>query len=159
MNQNVLSQKSSERIVLNAILAARIYLEDSIKFRENLSNLKTEHNFQTRNLAEISKGEIFTEYLNQELSTFFNPISLDILLSNSKDPNLQIKNFIMTENPDNRDEHFFISDKYIIKYYEGVYKITKHNNDKISDFVSKKLTDNNQNTTGLSKFYSLSKWN
>ena len=41
---------------------------------------------------------------------------------------------------------------YIIKYYEGVYKITKHNNDKISDFVSKKLTDNNQNTTGLPSF-------
>lgn len=127
----------AERITLNSVLSSRVYLADSRKFAENLQEISADTDFSVGIDQKATFNEQYTEALNAELFTYFNPIALEELLENSRRPGLNIKEFIVTENPQNINEMFYISDKYIIKYCEGVFKVCPNNDLDILEYINK----------------------
>lgn len=146
----------AERITLNSVLSSRVYLADTRKYAENLEQISAATDFSVDIDQKATFNEQYTEALNAELFSYFNPIALEELLENSRNPNLKIKEFIVTNNPKNEQERFYISDKYIIKYFEGVFKISPNTNFDILQYVAKvqangKPTDNCANFQRMPK--------
>lgn len=131
----------AERITINSVLSSRVYLADSRKYAENLDQISSETNFSVGIDQKATFNEQYTEALNAELFSYFSPIALEELLENSRNPNLKINDFIVTENPNNKNELFYISEKYIIKYYEGVFKISPNISYDIFDYVNQTHKD------------------
>lgn len=127
----------AERITLNSVLSSRVYLADSRKFAENLDEISSDNNFAVGIDQNATFNEQYTEALNAELFTYFSPISLEELLEDSKNPNLKIKDFILAENPANPTELFYLSDKYVIKYFEGVFKVSPNTDFDMLQYVNK----------------------
>lgn len=144
--ENSFNQDLAERITLNAVLSSRVYLKDTKRFKENLSEMDDAHQFAVGIDHEATFNEQYNEALAAELFPYFNPISLDELLENTKNPDLKIKNFIMQTNPNDEDEQYYYSDKYIIKYTEGVYKIAPNNNDKLISHWSEVISEKKSKT-------------
>lgn len=144
----------AERITLNSVLSSRVYLADSKKFAENLEETSSETDFAVGIDPNATFNEQYTEALSAELFTYFSPIGLEELLENSTNPLLNIKDFLVSENPANHDELFYISDKYIIKYFEGVFKISPNNNLDMLDYVYKVQSQqkNDGNLANYQKF-------
>lgn len=126
----------AERIAINAVLSSRVYLGDSKKFADNLSEINYEHNFSVGIDTHASFNEQYTEALNAELFSYFNPISPDELFENSKHPHLKSNKFISHQNPDNSGEMYYLSDQYVIKYSEGVFKVSPNTNIELLLYVS-----------------------
>lgn len=137
MDKNSFDQDLAERITLNAVLASRVYLKDTKRFKENLTEIDDEHHFAVGIDKNVTFNEQYNEALAAELFTYFSPIGLEELLENTKNPDLKMKNFIMTENPSDPNEFFYYSDKFIIKYTEGVYKIAPNTNSELISFWGK----------------------
>lgn len=127
----------AERITINSVLSSRVYLADSRKYAENLDEISAETHFSVGIDQKATFNEQYTEALNAELFSYFSPIALEELLEDSRNPKLKIKDFIVTENPNNKHEMFYISDKYIIKYFEGVFKVSPNTNFDILEYVHK----------------------
>lgn len=139
----------AERITLNSVLSSRVYLGDSKKFAKNLSEISYENDFAVGIDTNASFNEQYTEALNAELFNYFNPISVVELLEASGHPDLQFNKFLTCENPDNNNEMYYISEKYVIKYSEGIFKISPNNNEEIIFFVE----DNIKKLDGIYSTY------
>lgn len=130
------TQHVAERITLNSVLSSRVYLGDSRKYAENLSEINVENDFAVGIDTHASFNEQYTEALNAELFSYFSPISPGELFEDSKNPHLQSNRFIIHEGPENSGEMYYISDKYVIKYSEGVFKVSPNTNVDLLEYVS-----------------------
>lgn len=140
INDDSFTNHIAERITLNAVLSSRVYLGDSKKFAENLSELSFEQDFAVGIDTNASFNEQYTEALNAELYSYFNPISPQELFDNSPNPDLNPNKFISHENPDNSGEIYYLSDQYVIKYSEGVFKVSPNTNVELLLFAANAYT-------------------
>lgn len=129
----------AERITLNSILSSRVYLNDNKKFAENLSEINISNDFSVNIDNKTVFNEQYTEALNVELFNYFSPISPADLFENSNNPLLQANKYICYKSNENKGEYYYISEDYIIKYYEGVFKVSDNKNLDIIDYVKNNL--------------------
>lgn len=137
IKDNSFTNHVAERITINSVLSSRVYLNDSRKFAENLSEINHEHDFAVGIDINATFNEQYTEALNAELFSYFSPVSPTDLFDGSKHPDLQPGKFIFYENRNNSDESYYLSDKYVIKYSEGVFKISPNTNYELLQYVAK----------------------
>lgn len=131
------TKKVAERITINSVLSSRVYLNDSKKFAENLTEISTETDFAVGIDTNATFNEQYTEALNAELYSYFSPISPADLFDQSKNPDFKRGKFIYFEDHTKSQEGFYISEKYVIKYSEGVFKISPNTNYEILQYIAK----------------------